>query len=220
MIAVQDLHRNTLINPQEVAKVIAYSDGIDLKRIQNSIIVAEERFIRPLLGFEFYDQLLTQKNVLITNDNKSSYQAKIDALYGEEKYALKAGEVVNDIDGLNADNKLLWKEHLWSITAECVMVVAYPANYADFTSSGIVHNAPKIDAIGSNNKNTPELATVKWQIDKMVTGRIDPLINSFNKYICINKSKYPLYKKSCDCGEDGNTYTGSTVILTGVYDDE
>lgn len=219
MIAIQDLHRKTLINPHEVAKVVANSEGLDLKRIQNSIIVAEERFIRPLLGYEFYEQLLSQKNIAITNANKSDYQTKLNAQYGTGTYELKEGEVVSDSDALSADNKVLWKEHLWSITAECVMVVAYPANYADFTSSGIVHNAPKIDAIGSNNKNTPELATIKWQIDKMVTGRIDPLINSFNQYICINKAKYPLYKKSCDCGEDGNTYAGSTVILTGVYDD-
>lgn len=220
MISVQQLHRNTLITAQEVANVIAYSESLDLKRIQNNIIVAEERFIRALLGFDFYENLVAQKNVVITNDNKNAFQAKIDTAWGEGAYQLKVDDVVNDQSSLSNDNKILWKQHLWSIVAECVMVVSYPANYADFTNQGIVHNAPKLDAIGSNNKNTPELDTVKWQIDKMVSGRIDPLTHSFQEFICKNKDKYPLYEKSCDCQSTGSAYAGSSIILTGVYSDE
>jgi hypothetical protein len=220
MKVITDLHRPTLITAQEVVKVLSTAEGVDLKRISNNIIVAEERFLRHMMGFELYDALVEQKNTEVTTGNKDALQTAIRTEWSNEAITLNVGDTVNSIDFLSEDNKKLWKMYLWSLAAECVFFVAYPDNYTDFTSSGIVHNAPKFDAVGTSKTNTPELGTIKWQMDKMMTGRIGPLQESFHQYLCNNAAKFPLYKKKCDCDVNGKSYAGSSGVLTDVYPDD
>lgn len=219
MKVVNELHRPTIITAQEVIAVAGITDGIDLKRISNSIIVAEERFLRQTLGFAFYEALLAEKNTLVTDINKSALQTAMNSEWSTN-LTLSNGQVINSADFLSVNNKALWNMQLYSLAAECVMFVAFPENYTDFTSSGIVHNAPKFDAVGNSKTNTPELATIKWQMDKMITGRIGPLQDSLHQYICMNKDKYPLYTKKCECADDVKGFVGSSNVLTDVYGDD
>jgi hypothetical protein len=98
---------------------------IDPRKIENSIIVAEERLIRPALGYDFYQALIAEKNTVITTENKDELQqALIDAAQPDPKpIALQIGDIVNAAEKLSAENKLLWKMHLWKLTAECVALV-------------------------------------------------------------------------------------------------
>lgn len=218
MTVVNDLHRPTLITAQEVQKVVGKTTNLDLNRVRNNIIVAEERFLRQFIGYDYYEALLYAKNTEVTVNNKATLEAKIRTEWDDAEFVLSIGDTVNSVDFLSAADKKYWKLHLWQIAAECVMFTAYPDNYTDFTSQGIVHNTPKIDPMAGGGANTPELKTIKFQIDKILTGRINPLLESSHLYLCKNKSSFPLYKKPCDCDALGNRYEGSGTTLINIYD--
>lgn len=223
MKVINDLHRYTLITAQEVQKVMSKSTNLDLNRLRANIIVSEERFLRGFLGFDFYEALINSKNIEVTTENKDTLQTSIRAEWGDSGFVLNVGDVINSFDNLSVDNKKLWKQHLWQITAECVMFVAYPDNYTDFTSQGLVHNAPRFDGIGGlngGNTSTPELGTLKFQMDKMLSGRIEPLLESMHKFICKYQSLYSLYEKPCDCDFNGVSYSGSGPKLINIYEED
>lgn len=220
MKVVNDLHRPTIITAQEVQKVVSKTTNLDLNRVRSNIIVAEERFLRNILGFDFYEALLEEKNVEVTSENKDALQTQIRDEWNDQSFVLNVGDVVNSSDTLSDVNKKLWKYHLWQIAAECVMFVAYPDNYTDFTSQGVIHNTPRYDSIGNSGANTPELNTIRFQMDKILTGRINPLLESMHQFICKSKSSYPKYDKTCDCDVTGKSYAGSGPTFINIYEDD
>lgn len=219
MYRVNFLMRNVLITPDEVVFHAPTKHTLDPRTIQNSIIIAEERFVRPALTDAFYEALCSEKNKEITADNKAAIEAAISASVGSQ-VTLEVGDIVNALEYLNSDYKTFWKQHLWKLTAECVMLIAVPEAFVQFGSEGLVHNAPPAGPMTSSGVVSPELKTVKWSMDKKMMDRIDPLIEAMHAWLCKRKQTYPLYTKACDCDASGVAYQRKTDFIFGIYDDE
>jgi hypothetical protein len=219
------LQRGVLITFDEVIFHIHSKQTLDTRTIQNSIIVAEERLIRPALGYDFYRALVDEKNRVVTDENKDELQNAINASLpaGAQEVTLAVGDIVNALEFLSADNKLFWKEHLWKLTAECVVLGAYPDNYVQFSSEGTIHNQPAGSPISGGGIVTPELRSIKWAMDKKMMDRIDPLLESAHLWLCkqqkADSTKFTDYTRHCDCDHHGVAYKRKTDIVLGLYDD-
>lgn len=226
MYRLNPLKRKVLITTDEVVFHAAFEHTIDPRQIQQAIIIAEERIIRNSLGFEFYEFLRGQKNVLVTSANKTALEVQINGSMepGTELVTLAVGDLVNSCEFLSNENKLLWDEYLWKLTAEAVRFAAIPQNYAAFTSQGIVHNAPGIMGAGLNGNSTatPDLKTAKWLVDRSLSDAIDPLAEAMHVWLCKMKGAgmFAHYAKPCDCNSNGVSYQRKTDILLGIYDDD
>lgn len=210
--------RNVLITTDEVIFHAPTKQTLDPRTIQNSIIIAEERFIRPALGDDFYEALIESKNIVIDSGNKSTYESQILAATGKA-VTLIAGEILNAAELLSVDNLALWKQHLWKLTAECVMLLAVPEAFVQFGSEGVVHTSPVASPLNTTGISTPELKSVRWAMDKKLMDRIDPLMEAMHAWLCKRKASYPLYDKDCDCDANGVAYKRKTDWITGLYDD-
>lgn len=212
MYSLNPLMRNVLITTDEVVFHAPTKQTLDPRTIQNCIIIAEESFISPALGYAMYQDLLDKKNVEITTSNISTYQQKFDEV------ELQVGDIVNAYELLSASDLKLWKQHLWKLTAECVMLIAYPEGFVQFGSEGVVHNAPTAGTMSDAKVVTPELRSVKWAMDKKLMGRITPLTDALHNYICNNKGSHSLYNKPCPCDE--TTSNRKTDLILGLYDEK
>jgi hypothetical protein len=224
MYRLNPLQRNVLITADEVIFHIQSDHTLDPRKIQNSIIVAEERLIRPALGYDFYMALIEEKNLTITSGNKAAQQALIDAAQLNPKpKALEVGDIINASEYLSADNLAFWKQHLWKLVAECVVMAAYPDAFVQFTSQGTIHKQPVATTLSGEGTVTPDLRSIKWAIDKKMMDRIDPLMESMHLWLCkqqaADDSKYPDYCRACDCDHNGIAYKRKTDIILGLYDD-
>lgn len=222
MKVVSNLIRETLITAQEVQKIRAKSEGIDLTRIANNIIVAEERFIRTALGSDLYDELVAAKNTTVTSGNQAELQEAIRKEWNDASLVLSVGDIINDESSLSEMQRKLWRMYLWQVVAECVWFVAFPENYTDLTSAGLVHNVPKFSGFqeSGNSKTTPSQKTLEFQMDKILTGRIAPLLENMHAWLCVNKESFPTYKKDCgDCNTNGKI-TGSGPVFIDIYGEE
>ncbi|HAN37437.1 MAG TPA: hypothetical protein DCQ29_00925 [Chitinophagaceae bacterium] len=188
-------------------------------RIKKVIIVAEERFIRDILGYDFYESLLAEKNKFVTDTNKVELQTVVRA-ENNSLDVFQGGELINSASLLSEANRKLWRMHLWQLVAECVLMVAYPDNYADLSSQGLVHNTPKFDGLPVGaGAITPELKTLKYLQQNMLKGKIGPLIENMHKFICKQKHLYPLYDKDCNCDASGRSYQGNGPMILDIYQD-
>jgi hypothetical protein len=222
MFNVNNLFRRVLISPAEVIYQAHNGHTLDPMMIQQSIVIAEERFIRPALGHQLYNEIALQKNSLVTTANQATLQAAFDeaqAVYAEP-YVLKPGDFVNSPTYLSEANRNLWNEYLWKLTAEAVMAIALPEGFVQFASEGSIHKQPSSTAMSSGGTVTPGLQSMKWALDKKLMDRIDPLTQAMAAYLCRNKAIFPLYDQSCDCDKDGTAYQRKTSWITGIYDDE
>src|SRR5947207_928971 len=97
MYRLNPLKRNVLITTDEVIFHAPTKQTLDPRTIEQHIIVAEERFIRPALGYDFYQALVVAKNTLVTSSNKSTLETTInDSLEeGQKQVELTEGQVVN-----------------------------------------------------------------------------------------------------------------------------
>jgi hypothetical protein len=218
--------RNVLITVDEVIFHAPTKNNPDARIIEQAIIVAEERLIRPTLGNTFYQALIDEKNKIIDAGNKVAQQALVDASLPASAQAvvLKEGDVVNALEYLTPDNLALWKQHLWKLTAECVMLLAFPDSFVQFAGEGTVHAQPQSSPMGGAGVVTPDLRSIKWVMDKKMMDRIDPLRESLHLWLCTKQkadtTKYSLYTKTCDCDADGVAYKRKTDFVLGIYDDE
>jgi hypothetical protein len=222
MYRLNPLQRNVLITTDEVIFHAPTKHNLDPRTIQQSIIIAEERFIRPSLCDDFYEALIAAKNLEITDDNKAAQQALYNGSQqaGAQAYTLKNGDVVNAMEYLSDAYKTLWKQHLWKLTAECVMIVSTPEAFVQFTSEGAVHTNPVAGPMTSATVTTPDLRSMKWIMDKKLMDRIDPLIEAMHVWLCKRVATYPLYTKECDCDASGVAYQRKTNMILGLYDDD
>lgn len=226
MYRLNPLMRNVLITTDEVIFHAPTKHTLDPRTIQQSIIIAEERFIRPALCYDLYESIVTAKNKLVTAENKDALQNEINGSLapGSQSVVLKEGDIVNAIEYLSGDYITLWKTHLWKLTAECVMLLAVPEAFVQFASEGVVHTSPMASAINASGISTPELKSVRWAMDKKLMDRIDPLIEAMHVWICKQRSsdssKYAGYCKACDCSADGVAYKRKSDWVMGVYDDD
>lgn len=213
--------RNVLITVDEVIFHASTKQTVDPRMIEQSIIIAEERIIRPALSDDLYYAISGEKNRVVTVDNKEALEVIINESMQDavEPVVLAVGDIVNAMEFLSADNLSLWKQQLWKLTAETCMLAASPDAFVQFSSEGLVHGAPPAGPMSSAAIVSPELRTVKWLMDKKMMDRIDPLTESLHTWICRNKVKYPLYRKECDCDSKGIAYKRKSDIVLGLYDD-
>lgn len=218
MYKLNKLERGVLITVDEVLFHAPTKHQLDARMIESSIIVAEERFIRVELGSAMYDYIVDHKNVTVTAGN-------IAALETASGLDLNEGDVLNAVEQLNPSYQALWKNHLWKIVAECVIISAYPEGFVQLGSEGTVHNSPPAGLMVTSGQVVPLLSSMKWVIDKKIQDRVSPLFNSMHDYICKNKSAngYDLYQKTCpeiDCKGNSTERPKFTGIVTGLYDDD
>ncbi|MVT11385.1 hypothetical protein [Chitinophaga tropicalis] len=221
MYRINRLMRGVLITTDEVLFHAPTQQTIDPRIIEQSIIVAEERIIRPALSDDLYYALIEQKNTEVTAENKATLEQQInDSLpEGSEPVVLAVGEIVNAMEFLNAGNMKLWKQHLWKLTAECVMLLATPEGFVQFGAQGIIHTQPASSPMNTSGLVTPELRSVKWVMDKKMMDRIDPLTEAMHAWLCRYKADYSLYKRDCGCDAKGVAYKRKSDIVLGLYDD-
>lgn len=222
MYRINPLLRNVLITTDEVIFHAPTQHTLDPRTIQQAIIIAEERFIRPAVCFDLYEELITAKNKVVTTENIAELQAQVTGSMpaGSQPVTLKVGDIVNSREYLTTAQKTLWVQYLWKLTAECVMLTASSEAFIQFTSTGLVHSNPPANLMSGSGLTTPDLSSVKWLIDKKMMDRIDPLIQAMHEWICKHKNDYGSYCKACDCDSNGVAYKRKTDFIMGIYDEE
>lgn len=225
MYRINPLPRKVLITTDEVIRMGPLPvDSADPKALENAIIIAEERFIKPALCSELYYDFRDKKNVLVDGGNKTTLEQKINADNTGEPVVLAIGQMVNAIEEVgNSDYINLWNEHLWKVIAECVVYIATPVNYLKFTTQGEMLNNPKSLIVGNEGSNavSAERKDVQWKLDKLMQDRIDPLIESMKSWLCENKKKFQYFNCfQCPCDENnsGVSYKRKTAWIHGIYD--
>lgn len=213
MYKVNNLKRPVLISTDEVVFHAPTKHTLDPRTVEQSIIIAEERFAVQVLGYELYLTLCSEKNRTVDTLNISDLTSKTSAM-------LEIGDLVNASEFLSVKNKALWDHILWKFMAECVMLTAAPEGFVQFGSEGVFHQQATSSPMGGGGVVTPELRSMKWAMDKKMFDRIDPLKTAVHNFICRHKSDYPLYDKPCDCDASGNPYKRRTDVAVGVYDDD
>lgn len=227
MYRINNTGRNTLITPDEV-KFHSPSDGSEGERlVLQNIIVAEERWIKTELGYEFYEDFIDKKNTEVTAINKAELLQKIKADYAKDNIdfkddLLKEGKIINSLEFITNDwYKKLWKQYLWKITAECVDAMSIVPSWLETTNAGQQFKNP--NSIGSTAGSASGSAKdVKFKMDNAVLERINPLFIAMHEWLCRNKNHFPLYKKECPGGCGDYEVKTSTVNVgwgLNIYDD-
>lgn len=229
MYRVNLLPRNVLIVSDEVIAWGPTDNTPDQRNIMLAIQIAEERFIKPLICKDLYNDFRAAKNVIVTDINKDYLESLFPA-----GTILEVGARVNAIEFCESGYQTLWTEHLWKLIAECVIYVASPTNWSKYSSAGEMVNNPKsISADSGSAANSVDLADIKWKMDKLLMDRIDPLIASTQEYLFDNRSLLPKYNCKnfpTECGDcadgagnrindnSGISFQRKTPWIHGVYD--
>lgn len=213
MYRKNNLMRNVLITADEVIFHAPTKHILDPRMIEHSIIIAEERFIRPALGTALYEDICNTKNTEVTSINIDTLRTKMG------NTEIKEGDIINAFEFLTAPYISLWKQYLWKLVAECVMISALPESFVQFGSEGAMHNSPPAGLMVTSGFVTPLLSSMKWSMDRKVQDRLTPLLISLENFICVHISDYPKYPRECpDCNKE-NKNLKSAGIATDIYDD-
>lgn len=214
MYRLNPLNREVLITSDEVLAKAPVDNNADPRLLINTIEIAEERFIVPILGDALYEDLCALKNVTVTANNKATLESKFPA-----GTTLKEGQIVNAIEEVSDEwYQKLWNRFLWKIVAECVAYSIIPSNAVRTTAKGEMQNNPA-GPMGSQEAASVSLSYLKFKMDKVLQDRIDPLIASMEKWLCTNKTNFPKYDSTrCPC--DDQPRRKMTGFVHGVYDDE
>lgn len=217
MISKNPLKTKVLITVDEVVFHAPVDNQADYRTILQSIIIAERRFIKPILGSTVYQKLIDAKNTLVTSGNIVSLQAEIDEETHEdrEQQTLVEGDLVNSDSLLDATQAALWHNCLHKIVAEAVWFCALPVNRSRFTAAGVIKNHPETIS-ESQTSVTVDLRDLKHLMDRGLQDRISPLIDDMHSYMCI--SRYPDYSRNCGC--DGRGTPKKTDLILGMYEDD
>jgi hypothetical protein len=207
---------NTLITPDEVIRFFP-GNSIDPNIFASVIFEAEQRFAVPVIGYQFYQQLCTQKNVMVNAGNIDFLQQ----FFSARNITLTYGSTVNAIDLLTVQqaNAALWNNALWPYLAKCVYFAAMPANYAKFSSSGIVKNNPSPTFLDSSSAGTSSgisLADLKYLRDDVLLQSISVLEDSLKAYLSLNSASFPLVPNTCRQEEKPSRKSG----LVFIYEDD
>lgn len=221
MYNINPLFRNVLITTSEVLFHAPTKHTIDPRTIQQSIIVAEERLIRPALTDSLYYAITDAKNVAVTTENIADLQQKITtASKFDEPVELSVGDIVNSMEFLDEPFISLWKQHLWKLAAESVMLVSTPEAFVQFGTEGVIHTVPASGPMNTSGVVTPELRSIKWLMDKKNMDRIDPLTEAMHAWICRHKKSFPQYTRLCDYDTKGVAYKRKSDIILSIYDED
>lgn len=225
MYRVNKLPRKVLIVSDEVIAWGPVSEVPEIGNIEKAIQIAEERFVKPLICKDLYNDFRDQKNVVVTDINKEFLEDSFPT-----GTILEVGSLVNAIEFCDTWYQTLWTEHLWKLLSECVIYVASPTNWSRYASAGELVNNPKsISADSGSGGNSVDLADMKWKMDKLLMDRIDPLIASTQEYLFDNRGSFPLHNCrdfSSLCGDNlagrtnstGISFQRKTAWVHGLYD--
>lgn len=227
MYRVNLLPRKVLIVSDEVIAWGPTDNNPGIRNIEQAIQIAEERFIKPLICKDLYNDFREQKNVAVTDINKEFLEDLFPA-----GTILQVGALVNAIEQCDAWYQTLWTEHLWKLIAECVIYVASPTNWSKYAAAGEMVNNPKsISADSGSGANSVDLADMKWKMDKLLMDRIDPLIASTQEYLYDNRAHFPKYNcrdfggacidnnvNSVASNNNGISFQRKTPWVHGLYD--
>lgn len=219
MISVNPLKTKVLITVDEVIFHGPTDSSVDPRSILQSIIIAESRFIKPLLGLTVYNKIVAAKNVLVTEGNLETYRTQVNEFVDKDRNerVVLLGNYVNSDTFLSDKQLELWQDHLHKLTAECVIYTALVNNRARFTKVGVMKNAPNMIS-GTGDSTSVDLFELKHLMDKTLWHRIGPLIDDLHGYMC--KVKYPDYTRPCDCNGIGTQLANRTGIILTAYDDD
>lgn len=224
MYRLNPLPRKVLITTDEVIAMGPTEGTVDPRQLLNAIQIAEDRFIKPAICSDLYYDFRDQKNILVTSSNKGDLENKINNGGTGTPVTVALNQWVNSIEEVTSEwYKNLWNEHLWKLTAECVVYVATPTNFMRFTAQGEMQNNPKSLTGGTEGQNSAsaDRKDVSWKMDRMMMDRIDPLIASMQQWICENQKEFPKYNcKECACSEDksgGVSFKRKSGWIHGIY---
>lgn len=210
MYRLNPLPRKVLIVTDEVIAMGATSGNCSPENLLQAIIIAEERFIKPMMCKDFYYAMRNQKNVLVTADNIADLTTKINIGNDGEAAVLAIGDMVNSIEEVtSAPFKEWWYEYGWKIAAEAVVYIATPTNWTRYTAAGEMMNNPKSITNEGQGAVSADLKDIKWKMDKMLMDRLDPLIQASHEWLCDNRGNIAEYNcKPCGCDNDngGTSY--------------
>lgn len=225
MYRINDIGRKVLITVDEILAKAAIDDNADLKYLRNSIEVAEERYIAPILGDALYDALVSAKNVQVTTGNKEELVDLINASRAGagknniDETKLIPGMMVNASEFLSAEQKELWDRYLWKITAEAVDVVAIVPSWLRTTGQGQQLNSPQTLASNDESSASGDRKDIQYKVDAMVQGRLLPMIERMKKYLCDRAGWFPLYD-SCECAKDKGINKRVGGLILGIYEED
>lgn len=214
MYKVNTLPKKVLIVSDEVIAWGPTTENPGIRNIEQAIQIAEDRFIKPLICKDLYNDFRTQKNTLVTDINKDY----LEGLFPTGTI-LQEGQLVNAIEFCDEWYQTLWNEYIWKLLAECVIYVATPTNWSQYSASGeMVLNPKSISADSGSGANSVDLADIKWKMDKLLMDRIDPLIAAVGEFLYDNRAQFPYYNckdfsslcGDCNQNERGNT-TGISI---------
>lgn len=215
--------RNTLITPQEVIEYANVSDNMDMKIIRNSIIVAEERFIVPLIGFAAYSAFCSAKNVAIDGTNSATIRAAIDtqnAAYGIAAISDADWATVFKVNAIELCSDIyqqVWNQYLLQICAEAVHAQLVVVGWTRTTAAGEMQNAPK-SITGNSDVASASMKDVKMKQDNIYLSRITPLCNAFKDWMCYTMLALPYFDNSyCNVKKENANSFG---LAMGGYDDK
>lgn len=221
MIGLNPLRTKVLITTDEVQFHAPTDHQMDPRVTLQSIIIAERRFIKPMIGAVVYDALIAAKNVIVTSGTLLAQQTEINTGRGagREVIVLEIGDYVNSDTYLTTTQQALWNNYLHKITAECVYFTALPVVRSRMTSKGVIKNFP--ESIASTQESvTVDLKDLKHLMDRSLQDRISPLIEDMHQYMCT--TGYVGYDKDCGCDSNGipQSRVKKSDIILGMYDDE
>lgn len=207
-----------LITPPEVIKKTGTNNNLDSGKLLPAIEIAELRFVQDptVLGFDFYSQMATQKNQVVTAANQATLQAKFTAQPGNT-VQLQVGDVVNAAEFLDANNRKLWDAVLWKYLAEAVHYMALTENYSEFSSSGIQKNNPIASAVASTTAESVgiSLADLKYLKNSWLQERIEPLRMALMNWMYANGGNYPTWYAT-----HGEPEKNSPYVDLSIYRDQ
>lgn len=219
MIGQNPLRTKVLITTDEVQFHAPTDSNIDVRVILQSIIIAERRFIKPMVGKTVYEALINSKNMLVTSGNKAALQTDLNTGRGSDRevIVLNEGDYVNSDTYLDVKQLALWQEHLHKLTAECVWYCALPVNRSRFTAKGVIKNFP--ETISQEQESvTTDLKDLKHLMDAGLFTRVSPLIEDMHRYMC--DASFPGYDRDCSCDSKGSPYKNRSGVYFGLYDDD
>lgn len=217
MYRINQLPRKVLITPDEVIAWGPTEHSVDPRNILMAIQIAEDRFVRPVVCKDLYNDFREQKNVEVTDINKEY----LESLFPSGT-TLTVGSLVNALE-LVSDPwyKKLWNEQLWKLVAECVIYIATPTNFSRYTAAGEEVSNPKSIGMDGSGSATVDLKELKWKMDKLLMDRIDPLIATTQEYLCDNIAGFSKYNcRKCKCDDNGGiSYQRKSAWIHNIYSD-
>jgi hypothetical protein len=215
-----------LITVDEVLTLAPIDQNADIRYLKSSILIAEQRFVMPVLGSVMYQDLVSQKNVQVTSGNQSSLLTSINASlaqYGKNPITLAelpVGTWVNAIEQTNTTNgnyAQLWTSYLWQVCAECVTMMSLPHTWARSNAQGVQNNNPK--TLGSDGQGSASVSRkdMEFLINDFLQSRINPLIAAMQLWIC-QTGGFTKFSGNCNhiMGLDRKQIGG---IVMGIYKD-